>query len=83
LTPTARSGTWDTEIQKASTVCPERFRPDRSVIVTEATTGTLRPTSSKALWMAASAALPFSVSKTVSTNRRSAPPSRRPAACSW
>ncbi len=81
--PTERSGACETEIQKASTVWPERFRPDRSVIVTDAMTGRRVPRTSKARSTAARAALAFRVSKAVSTSRMSAPPSRSPSACSW
>ena len=48
LTPTESSGACETEIQNASTVCPERLRPERSVIVTEAITGRRAPRSSNA-----------------------------------
>ena len=83
LMPTERSGACETEIQKASTVWPERFRPERSVIVTEAITGRRKPRTSKARSIAKRAAFALRVSKAVSTSRRSAPPSRRPSACSW
>ena len=72
-----------TEIQNASTVWPERFRPERSVIVTEAITGSFAPRSSRARTTPDSAAFAFSVSKAVSTSSRSTPPSMRPSACSW
>ena len=81
--PTESSGACETEIQNASTVWPERLRPDRSVIVTDAITGRRKPRSSNARSIANSAALPFSVSKTVSTSSRSTPPSSSPSACSW
>jgi hypothetical protein len=71
------------EIQAASSVCPERVRPLRSVMVREARTGTRIPVSSKACWMAKRAALRFSVSKVVSGRSRSTPPSRSPRAASW
>ena len=83
LMPTESSGACETEIQKASTVCPDRFRPERSVMVTEAITGRRKPRASKALSIANNAALPFRVSNTVSTSNRSTPPSSRPSACSW
>ena len=82
LMPTERSGAWETEIQKASTVWPERLRPERSVIVTDAITGRRTPRTSNARSIAARAAFAFSVSKAVSTRRMSAPPSSRPSACS-
>jgi len=83
LMPTERRGAWETEIQKAPTVWPERFRPERSVIVTDAITGRRTLRTSNARSTAARAAFAFRVSKAVSTRRRSAPPSRRPRACSW
>ena len=83
LMPTESSGACETEIQKASTVWPERLRPERSVIVTEAMTGRRVPRTSNARSTPARAAFAFRVSKAVSTRRRSAPPSRRPSACSW
>ena len=83
LIPTERSGACETEIQKASTVWPERLRPERSVIVTEAITGRRKPRTSKARSMAKRAALALRVSNAVSTSSRSTPPSRRPRACSW
>jgi len=51
-------------------------------MVIEAMTGTRTPRSSKSVSMANRAALRFSVSKVVSGIRMSAPPSRRPRACS-
>ena len=81
--PTESSGACETEIQNASTVWPERLRPERSVIVTDAITGRRTPRASNACSIANSAALPFSVSKIVSTSSRSTPPSSRPRACSW
>ena len=47
MIPTERSGACETEFQNASTIWPERVRPDLSVIVTETISGTLRPASSK------------------------------------
>jgi hypothetical protein len=52
------------------------------VIVTESMRGTDVPRSAKTSSTATRAALPTSVSKTVSTRRRSTPPSRRPRTCS-
>ena len=69
---------WLSEFQKASAVCPESVRPEASVIVPEIITGQRRPAFSKNCSMANSAALALSVSKTVSTSSRSAPPSTRP-----
>ena len=73
---------WDMEVQKASVVCPDRVRPLASVIVPEIMTGTRMPDCSKYDSNANSAALAFSVSKIVSTIRRSAPPSSSPLAAS-
>src|SRR4051794_14636164 len=42
LIPILRSGKCDTDIQYASTVCPERVRPLLSVIVKDTITGTRR-----------------------------------------
>ena len=79
--PTASSGMCETEIQNASTVWPESVRPLRSTMVTETITGTRLPLDSKYSSMAKSAALALSVSKTVSSSSRSAPPSTRARAC--
>ena len=70
------------EFQYASTVWPDRVRPLRSVMVKETITGTRRPASSKYLSMAKSAAFEFSESNTVSSSRRSTPPSSSPRVCS-
>ena len=53
----------ETEIQNASTVCPESVRPLWSTIVTDTMTGTRCPDASKYSSMANSAAFAFSVSK--------------------
>jgi hypothetical protein len=82
LSPTANGSAWRIEFQNASTVCPESVRPLRSVMVPDTSSGVARPRRSRTSRMAKSAALAFSVSKTVSTISRSAPPSRRPSACS-
>ena len=68
--------------QNASTVWPESVRPDASTIVPEITSGTGTPSSSATEWTAKMAAFALSVSKTVSTSSRSAPPSSSPAAAS-
>ena len=70
------------ECQNASTVCPDNVRPLASVIVPETKIGKSCLTSSNNVLTAKSAALQFSVSKTVSIKKRSTPPSRRPFACS-
>ncbi|GBC87081.1 hypothetical protein HRbin12_01082 [bacterium HR12] len=78
FTPTLRGSACATEIQKASTVWPDKVRPLRSVMVTESMIG-----SSGATSLAATiAALALSVSKIVSMRRRSTPPSRSPSICS-
>ncbi len=66
------------DAQNASSVWPESVRPLRSTIVTEIQSGSSGATSRAA----AIAALPFSVSKIVSTRRRSTPPSASAAICS-
>ncbi len=80
--PTLKSGMCETEIQKASTVWPESVRPLRSTMVTETITGTRVPGGSRNIprWRRAPA-LAFSVSKTVSSSSRSAPPSTSARAC--
>ncbi len=82
LRPTASGRAWRTEFQKASVTCPDRVRPDASVIVPEMITGQRRPRSSKSVSRAKIAAFALSVSKMVSISNRSAPPSTRPLACS-
>ena len=66
---------WRTEFQKASTVWPDRMRPDASVTVPEIMIGRRWPLASKYSSIANSAALALSVSKTVSTSSTSTPPS--------
>ena len=66
------------EFQKASVVWPESVRPLASVIVPEIMIGTRMLCLSKYRSIAHNAALQLSVSNTVSTNNRSAPPSSRP-----
>jgi hypothetical protein len=70
------------ELRKASVVCPVRVRPLKSVIVPDNMTGRLIFCSAKYSAMAKSAALQFSVSNTVSTKRRSIPPSISLSICS-
>jgi hypothetical protein len=64
-----------TEFQNASGVWPESVRPEASVIVPEIITGISRPSFSQSWSIANSAAFAFSVSKIVSTRKRSTPPS--------
>ena len=71
LMPAAKGCACSTDVQNASTVCPERLRPLRSTMVTERNSGISGATS----FTAAMAALPLSVSKTVSMSRMSTPPS--------
>ena len=72
-----------TEFQNASVVWPDKVRPDASVIVPEIMTGNSVPLASKARLIAKIAALAFSVSKIVSTMRKSTPPAMSAiAACS-
>ena len=82
LRPMANGLACASECQKAVGVWPDSVRPERSVIVPEMMTGKPEPSSSNTSSIAKSAALAFSVSKIVSTSRRSAPPSTRPRACS-
>jgi hypothetical protein len=82
LTPTLSSGAWEMEFQQASTVWPDNVRPEASVMVMEAITGSFVPVSAKYFSMANSAALRFSVSNVVSGRRMSTPPSTSPRTCS-
>jgi len=82
LMPTLNSSCCAMEFQYASTVCPDRVRPLKSVMVKETITGTRWPLSSKSCAIANSAALEFSESNTVSSSSRSTPPASRPRACS-
>jgi len=70
------------EFQKASTVCPDRMRPEASVTVPETMTGRRSPRASNTSSTAKMAALAFSVSKMVSIRTRSMPPSSSPFNCS-
>ena len=80
--PTASGRAWRTLCQNAATVWPDRIRPDASVTVPLMTTGSRSPLSSINSSSAKMAALAFSVSKTVSTRKKSQPPSSKPSACS-
>ena len=82
LSPTASGRAWRTAYQKASTVWPDRLRPDRSVIVIDSMIGMSRPHRCAILRRAWTAALALSVSKIVSTRMKSAPPSTSASACS-
>ena len=78
LMPTISGCACSIEFQNASSVWPESVRPERSTIVTEIQSGSSGATSCAA----AIAAFAFSVSKIVSTSRKSTPPSRRARTCS-
>ena len=78
LTPTISGRACSTETQNASDVCPERFRPLRSIAVKEIQSGSSGATSAAATI----AAFAFSVSKIVSIRRKSTPPSTSAAICS-
>ncbi|MNI40694.1 hypothetical protein D3C73_949280 [compost metagenome] len=73
---------WRTEFQKASTVWPDRMRPEASVTVPEIITGRRMPRASNTSSVAKMAALAFSVSKMVSIRTMSMPPSSKPFNCS-
>src|SRR5690606_7648852 len=62
LKPTDKMGIWDTEIKKASAVCPERVLPEASVIVPETMMGKSVPRSSLICSRAKRAALALRVS---------------------
>ena len=64
-----------TEYQKASVVCPDRVRPERSVIVPDIIIGRLSPWLSNNSSNAKMQALAFNVSKMVSIKNKSIPPS--------
>ncbi len=66
---------WQTEFQNASVVCPDRVRPDASVMVPEIMTGSVTPVAANAFLTAKMAALAFNVSKIVSIIKKSTPPS--------
>ena len=74
LRPIMNGSACCTEFQKASTVCPDKVRPDASVIVPEIITGRVTPVFAKLCLIAKIAAFAFSVSKIVSTIRKSTPP---------
>ena len=73
---------WRTACQNASTVWPDRLRPERSVSVIDSMIGTSRPSSASSRFTAMIPALALSVSNTVSIRMKSAPPSTSAAACS-
>ena len=66
---------WRIEFQNASAVWPDSVRPDASVIVPEIMTGNSVPQARNARLMPMIAAFALSVSKMVSTSRKSTPPS--------
>ncbi|CFN70886.1 Uncharacterised protein [Bordetella pertussis] len=80
--PMVTGRAWRTEFQNASTVWPDRMRPDASVTVPEIITGRRTPRASNASSTAKMAALALSVSKMVSIRTMSMPPSSRPLSCS-
>jgi hypothetical protein len=82
LRPTRSGSACRTLVQNASSVCPERVRPEASVIVPEMTSGSLKPSRSNTSVIAKIAAFALSVSKIVSTRSRSAPPAISPSAAS-
>ena len=82
LSPTVSGRAWRTACQKASTVWPERLRPDRSVSVIDSMIGISRPSAASALRTAMIPALAFSVSNTVSIRMKSDPPSTSASICS-
>ena len=63
------------EFQNASLVWPDNVRPEASVIVPEIMTGNVTPAALKQRLIANIAAFALSVSKIVSTIRKSTPPS--------
>ena len=78
LRPMLQGRAWRTEYQNASGVWPDSVRPDRSTMVPDRSTGSRSPAASKTSSSAKIAAFALSVSKIVSTSRRSAPPSMSP-----
>ncbi len=69
------------EIKKASAVCPDNVLPDASVIVPLTIIGTSICLSSFTSSIAKRAAFAFKVSKIVSTNKISEPPSSKASTC--
>jgi hypothetical protein len=80
LKPTLNKGICEIEIRKASTVWPESVLPDASVIVPD-TMIEYQYCARLYFFYSKSAALAFNVSKMVSTNNKSLPPSILLAAC--
>ena len=78
-----KGSAWRIEFQNASVVCPDRVRPDASVIVPDTMTGTIDPVASKLRLIANMAAFAFNVSKMVSIIRKSTPPSIKAVAAFW
>ena len=83
FSPTERRGNPLTLARKASSVCPLRVRPARSLSVTESMRGTSRPTACMACKEASMAALALRVSKMVSMSTVSTPPRSSASVCSW
>ena len=81
LKPTDKIGIWEIEIKKASAVCPDKVLPEASVMVPLTIMGTSIWRSSFTSSMANKAAFAFKVSKIVSTNSKSAPPSNKASTC--
>ena len=78
----AKGWAWRTLCQKAVTVWPLRMRPEASVTVPLMMSGRRSPLASNYSSMANKAALAFKVSKMVSTNKTSTPPSTSARTCS-
>ena len=78
LNPIDKGLAWATELQKAATVCPDKVRPLRSVMVPDIIRGRRSCFSSKQRWIAKIAALALRVSNAVSMRIMSAPPSISP-----
>ena len=81
LKPTLNNGICEIETKKASTVCPESVLPEASVMVPETIIGISILRSSFTSSIAKRAALAFKVSKIVSTNKISLPPSINASTC--
>ncbi len=80
LSPIMNGSMWRIEFQNASAVCPDSVRPDASVMVPEIMTGVSMPVARNARLIPMIAAFALSVSKIVSTSRKSTPPSISAAA---
>ena len=89
--PMESKSPWRIEFKNASTVCPDKVRPDASVMVPEIIISPLNliagfkvscPNSCSYLLIAKIAALAFNVSNMVSISKTSEPPSTKPRTCS-